>query len=63
MQHIIEEECLERVMQEKIQLNGKFLHPVIELDEEYQEKSAIFSLKTRQATNQCIAKVIVCSFL
>jgi hypothetical protein len=44
-------------------LNGKYLQPVIDLDEEYQQKSTIFSLKTRQATNQCLAKVTVCFFL
>jgi hypothetical protein len=35
----------------------------MKLDEDYQQKSAIFRLKTRQATNQCLAKVTVCSFL
>ena len=33
-EHVIEEECLKRNLQERISLNGKYIEPLVELDEE-----------------------------
>ena len=63
MQHVIEEECLKRLMADRVALNGNYLEPVVTLDEEYVAKRNNFNIRTRRVANQCLAKVTICLYL
>ena len=62
-ENVIEDECLRRLMQERIHLNGTYLEPIVEFDEELQRKKITANTAARKATNQCMAKVTICFYL
>mmetsp|Transcript_34565 Transcript_34565/g.42577 ORF Transcript_34565/g.42577 Transcript_34565/m.42577 type:complete len:86 (-) Transcript_34565:23-280(-) len=60
---VILDECLKRLISEQATLNGRYLDPIVTVDEQFDLNRNKFNLRTRFVADQCQAKVVLCMYL